>query len=352
MTTQSRAEDDGSSDVRGAHSDAASADSVSADLVGILDAVDLPIVVVRRDFTVVRFNRAARAVLCLTPSDIGRSPRDIQVLANVTNLEELCAQVIADAAPFRREFRDGDKWFLLLIAPYTRSDRQIGGTVLTFTNVTAFRASMEQAIYERDYTKAILNVIGPLVVLDADLRVQTANRAFYAMFQISREETQGIPLYHLGNHDWDTPQLWALLKKTISDNSEFKTLEVEHDFPAIGRRTVLLDACRLSRGSNPGHMILLAFQDITERKQAEETLRATNEELARFNRAMVDRELRMIELKKVVNELRQRQGQAPPYPLEFEQEKKPRLKNPGGRRRRSRSGSRPSRFEHEKDDTE
>ena len=269
MTTRSRAEDNGSSDVRGAHSDAASADSVSTDLVGILDTVDLPIVAVGRDFTVARFNRGAAGVLALTPSVIGRSPRDIQVLTNVIDLEEVCAQVIADGAPFRREVRDGDRWFLLRIAPYTRSDRQIGGTVLTFTNVTAFRASMEQAIYEREYTKAILNtVIGPLVVLDADLRVQTANRAFYAMFQVTREETQGVPLYDLGNHDWDTPQLWTLLKETISNNSEFQPLEVEHDFPAIGRRTVLLDARRLSREGNPAH-ILLAFQDITERKEAE-----------------------------------------------------------------------------------
>jgi PAS domain S-box-containing protein len=129
---------------------------------------------------------------------------------------------------------------------------------------------MEQAIYEREYTKAILNtVIGPLVVLDADLRVQTANRAFYAMFQVSREEMQGVPLYDLGNHDWNTPRLWTLLKEIISDNSGFQTLEVEHDFPAIGRRTVLLDARRLSRECNAGHMILLAFQDITERKEAE-----------------------------------------------------------------------------------
>jgi len=188
----------------------------------------------------------------------------------VIDLEEVCAQVIADGAPFRREVRDGDRWFLLRIAPYTRSDRRIGGTVLTLTNVTAFRASMEQAIYEREYTKAILNtVIGPLVVLDTDLRVQTANRAFYAMFQVSREETQGVPLYDLGNHDWNTPRLWTLLKETVSNNSEFQALEVEHDFPAIGRRTVLLDARRLSREGNPGHMILLAFQDITERKEAE-----------------------------------------------------------------------------------
>jgi PAS domain S-box-containing protein len=176
--------------------------------------------------------------------------------------------VIFDGAPFRREVRDEDRWFLLRIAPYASSDRQVGGTALTLTNVTAFRASLEQAIYEREYTKTILNaVIGPLVVLDADLRVQTANRAFYEMFQVSREETQGVPLYNLGKHDWITPQQLRTL--LIADNSEFRTLEIEQDFPATGRRTVLLDARRLSREGYPGYMILLAFQDITERKKAE-----------------------------------------------------------------------------------
>jgi PAS domain S-box-containing protein len=246
----------------------ASADPVSADLVGILDTIDLPIVAVGRDFTVTRFNRRAATVLGLTPSNIGQSPRNIRVLKNVIDLEELCAQVIFDGAPFRREVRDEDRWFLLRIAPYASSDRQVGGTALTLTNVTAFRASLEQAIYEREYTKTILNaVIGPLVVLDADLRVQTANRAFYEMFQVSREETQGVPLYNLGKHDWITPQQLRTL--LIADNSEFRTLEIEQDFPATGRRTVLLDARRLSREGYPGYMILLAFQDITERKKAE-----------------------------------------------------------------------------------
>jgi len=262
------------------HNDGASADSVNADLGDIFDTIDLSIVVVGRDFTVTRFNVGAAALLGLTPSDIGRSPRDIPLLTAVIDLEKLCAQVIADRSPFRREVRDGDRWFLLRIAPYTRSDGQIGGTVLTFTNVTAFRASLEQAIYEREYTKAILNtVIDPLVVLDADLRVQTANRAFYAMFQLSREETQNIPLYDLVNYEWNTPRLWSLLKEIISDNSEFQTLEAEHTFPVIGRRTLLLNARRLSREGNVGHMILLAFQDITERSVAEEA-RATLATLA------------------------------------------------------------------------
>ena len=71
---------------------------------------------------------------------------------------------MADELPSRHELRNGDRWFLVRISPYAGADRQVSGAVLAFTNVTAFRASLDQAIYEREFTKTILNVIDPLVV--------------------------------------------------------------------------------------------------------------------------------------------------------------------------------------------
>jgi PAS domain S-box-containing protein len=248
------------------------AKSVGTDVVGVLDSIDIPIVVVDRDCTVTSFNRAAAEVFGVAPSDIGRRPCSIQALADVPEIEQACVQVMDDELPSRHDLRNGDRWFLVRISPYAGADRQIIGAVLAFTNVTAFRASLGQAIYEREYTKTILNtVIDPLVVLGPDLQIQTANRAFYDWFGASREETRGVPLSDLGDSEWKASGLWSSLKETFSHTREFQTVEFEGIFPNVGRRTVLLDARRLARDGTA--LVLLAFRDITERKQAEQARR-------------------------------------------------------------------------------
>jgi PAS domain S-box-containing protein len=251
--------------------DSTTAAPVSAEALGILDSIDVPVIVVGRDCNVSRFNRAAAEALGVTPSDIGRSVCGVRALTDVPEIEQICRQAMVDGVSSRREMRDGDRWFLVRFAPYTLVDVEVRGAVLAFTNVTAFRASLGQAIYEREYTKSILNTtIDPLVVLDGGLRIQTANRAFYEWFGVSRDQTQGVPLANLGDDEWRASRLWSSLQATFSHKHEFQTVELERDFPNAGRRTVLLDARSLVRD---GHaLVLLSFRDISERKQAEQAL--------------------------------------------------------------------------------
>jgi PAS domain S-box-containing protein len=242
--------------------------AMSTDLSGILDALDMPIFVVDRDCKVASFNHAAREVLGLNASDIGRLPSNIRQLSEFKDIENLSIEVMTQDAPCRREVRYGDRWFILRITPRIGSDCQIEGAILAFTNVTAFRASIAQAIYEREYTKTILNTVAqPLVVLDAGLRVQTGNRAFYTMFGVSREAAKGTPLPNLGNHEWQAFSFWASLKD-LSENGDFKAIEAESDLPGIGRRTLLIDAHWLPRDAE--ETILVSLLDITERKRTEE----------------------------------------------------------------------------------
>lgn len=246
------------------------------DIVSILDTVDVPIVVIGLDCTVTRYNRAASTTFKLQTSDIGR--RASEALTVLPDLDRWCSEVIANGVRDRREARVGGRFFLVRIAPFHGTDGQIRGAVITLTNVTAFRASIEQAIYEREYTKAILNTIAePLVVLDDALRIQTANQAFYTMFGYSRVESADLPLFDLGGANWKTPALWNSLRCALSDDAYFNTVEIERHFPATGERTLLVDVRRLP--PHGGTLLLLGFRDITESKKAQEL---TRQQMAQF----------------------------------------------------------------------
>jgi PAS domain S-box-containing protein len=236
----------------------------------VIDCIELPILVVNRDCVLVSFNTAAARLLSLAPPDVGRTLRGIPILANMKDLEEVCEHVIARGASSHWNVQDGaGSWFSLRIGPCRASNQNISGAVLTLTNVTALRASLEQAIDEREYTKAIINtVIDPLVVLDADFRIQAANQAFFAMFQASREVTRQARLHDLVEHGRDSLRLQTLLSGSRRDG-QIESIEIEHELPTLGRRTLLLNARHLSRAGHRPPMVLVAIQDITERKRAE-----------------------------------------------------------------------------------
>jgi PAS domain S-box-containing protein len=257
---------------RGTQGTLESTAAISVAAVGILDTIDVPIIVVDRHCKVTRFNRSAAEALGVSSADIGRRPREVQALLGLAEADRKCTQVMADAVPSRYEIKLGDRYFLVRIAPYTLADQKVCGAVLTFTNFTAVRASLGQAIYEREYTKTILNgVIDPLVVLDDGLRVQTANRAFYEWFGASREQTQHVPLSDLGDQEWKASDLWSALQALLTYNHEFRTIELEREFPDGGRRTVLMDARRLIPDGKS--LLLVSFKNITERKNALQALR-------------------------------------------------------------------------------
>lgn len=110
----------------------------------------------------------------------------------------------------------------------------------------------------------------PLLVLDADLRVRRANRSFYRSFEVAPENTEGRLVYELGNHQWDIPALRRLLEEVLPQDSAFDNFEVVHEFPAIGRKVMLLNARRVHRPGNHMEFILLALEDITERRRLED----------------------------------------------------------------------------------
>ena len=122
------------------------------------------------------------------------------------------------------------------------------------------------------YEDIIETIRDPLLILDQDLRVVLASPSFYEFFKVKSEETVGQRIYYLGNKQWDIPKLRELLETILPEKTTFNNYEVEHVFSSIGRRTMLLNARQIKRAMGKERIILLAIEDITQRKQLEDML--------------------------------------------------------------------------------
>ncbi len=149
--------------------------------------------------------------------------------------------------------------------------------VLAMEDVTERRRSEADLKAIETYAQNIVDTVRePLLILDTTLRVRSGNRAFYQTFQVSLEETEDRLIYELGNGQWDIPDLRTLLEDIVPKSSVFNDFQLEHDFPAIGRRVMLLNARKLQAGHH-GELLVLAMEDVTERRRAEEEVAKTKE---------------------------------------------------------------------------
>lgn len=114
---------------------------------------------------------------------------------------------------------------------------------------------------ERDYAEAVVETVRePLVVLDSDLRILTANRSFYKIFHVNKKQTENKLIYELGNGQWNHPGLRHLLNDILPQKSFFQDFEIEHEFPVIGKRVVLLNGRKIIQKKDNEPMILLAMR--------------------------------------------------------------------------------------------
>ena len=126
----------------------------------------------------------------------------------------------------------------------------------------------------------------PFLILDGKLCVLSANKTFYGFFHVKKKDTEHAHVYTLGDGQWDIPALRKLLEKILPKNTSFVDYEVDHVFPGIGRKIILLNARRIHTAGSKLPIILLAMEDITKRKELEENLR---DYAAKLNTAVTGR---------------------------------------------------------------
>ena len=149
---------------------------------------------------------------------------------------------------------------------------------------------VNQELYDRNdqlnlarlYAESIVTTIRePLIILNRNLKVRSANKSFYTKFRTYAEETEGRTLFELGNNQWDIPGLRKMLEQILPDKTSIVDFEVEHDFPIIGVRVMLLNATQILRDNMEDESILLAFEDITEKRKVDRELKLFSDELER-----------------------------------------------------------------------
>jgi two-component system, chemotaxis family, CheB/CheR fusion protein len=246
--------------------------AANSDLNNVLNAVNLPVVMVGMDFRIRRCTPAAERLLSMVASDMGRLVTDIHYKIDVPGLKTMLTEATQalTVQQVRVQSREG-KWFSVVVRPYRTVDHRIDGAVITLIDVDEVTQALARAEEARDLAEGIVETVQhPLLVLDGDLRVQRATSSFYRTFQANPEETRGKLIYEVGNGQWNIPQLRKLLEEAILRDVPFRDLDVEHDFPHIGRRTMRLNAKRITGQDGNPHTILLAMEDVTDRKEAAE----------------------------------------------------------------------------------
>jgi two-component system CheB/CheR fusion protein len=129
----------------------------------------------------------------------------------------------------------------------------------------------EQLAEAHEYSEALFGFMSEsILILDKELRVRTANRAFYTTFKVPEQDTEGRLLFDLGNRQWNIPQLRELLEKVVHRNAEFTGFEVQHHFSEIGEKIMLLNACKVIQKVHNQHLVLITIEDITEHRKAQQ----------------------------------------------------------------------------------
>ncbi|MHB8789736.1 MAG: hybrid sensor histidine kinase/response regulator [Desulfobulbaceae bacterium] len=271
----------------------------------IINTVRQPLVVLDQDLRVVSASRSFYGVFKVKPEEtVGQLIYDLgNKQWDIPRLRELLETILPEKATFEDYVVEHDfatigrrtmllnarqieqAWgkeriILLAIEDITQRTEIEAGHEKTRKELAVIKKSADKA---HDFAQSVINTVRePLISLDQDLRVVSASRSFYEFFKVKPEETVGQLIYDLGNNQWDIPRLRELLETILPEKATFDDYEVEHDFATIGHRIMLLNARQIEQAWGKERIILLAIEDVTERKRLTNLLADSEERYRRL----------------------------------------------------------------------
>lgn len=239
----------------------------NADLSNLFASVDLPIIMLNSDLRIRHFTAMSEQVMHLKPGDEGRLISDFKPNVDVPDLEALVLECMKTGKRKEMEVKDRNGiWYLLQIRSYRTADGNIAGTIIAI-NIHQLKMVQEKLAESNQFLETIIQtVLNPIIVLDVEFRVVLANDSFYETFKVAKEETVRQSIYSLGNGQWNIPKLKSLLQVELPQKRRFSNYEIDHVFPHIGRRILLLNASAVVM-KEQGPLILLSMQDVTKQRE-------------------------------------------------------------------------------------
>jgi two-component system CheB/CheR fusion protein len=241
---------------------------------GLLEAMDMPILLMDPDRRLQAFNARAAGEMHLTPSHIGRRLTEAQSPVPLDDLERLVAGVMAQEGMQELELQDRDgRWYALRVWPVTATTGLPTGVVAALVDISRLKQDIERAAEREAFHSAVVEAMNePLVVLSEDLHVLRANQAFCSRFKVTPDQVVGQLLWQLDEGAWDQPELRILLEGVVRTGEVVEKHELSFESPSLGRSVFLLSARRVSTPHGSGRGILLALLDVTRRRAAEQQM--------------------------------------------------------------------------------
>ena len=237
---------------------------VNDDMSNLLNSTNIATVFLDNRLCIKRYTDGATAIIHLIPTDLGRPLRDLKSTLEYEHLVDDAQEVLKTLLFKEREVRTQEgRWLQMRILPYRTSEDKIMGLVVTFLDINDVKQAQLQAQRDRDYADNIIATVRePLLVLDDQLQIKSANRAFYRTFAVEEKAVLGKLIYDLGKGQWDIPALRELLEQLRAEQISFDDFEVVHDFPKIGKKRFLLNARHIHADDDLPGLTLLAMEEM------------------------------------------------------------------------------------------
>jgi len=235
------------------------------DMQNLLNSTDIATIFLDSHLKIKRFTRQAKAIIKLIDSDVGRPLEDLVSTLKYDHLIDDAKTVLQTLAYKDTEVQTiNDDWYLLRILPYRTTENMIDGLVISFVDIGRLKKA-EQTAQAAYLTTAIVNTIRqPLLVLDNNLHILTANPAFNQAFNSKNENLTGQSLFAINESIWDCAQLRKHLNETLTNNIAFDVYYLEVEFPDIGKKRLMINGRILKQSPGSPALILLAIEDVTE----------------------------------------------------------------------------------------